>query len=61
MLGRTFKALTEFRVDTPDEPESHSRTEGLQVDLLACITLDLMYCEIEYLRSLSCSNVQILS
>jgi len=61
MLGRAFKALREFRVfGAPDEPEDHSRYEGQQVDLPACTTLELMYCPIEYLRFLSCSNVQIL-
>jgi len=61
MFGRTFTALREFRVSYPsDEPESHSRHEGLQVDLPACTTLELMYCTMYYLRFLSCSNVQIL-
>jgi len=59
MLGRTFKALKMFAF-TPDEPENHSRHEELQVDLPACTKLDLTSCPIEYLRSLSCSNVQIL-
>jgi len=61
MLGRTFKALRRFRVTfPPDERENHSRHEELQVDLPACTDLDLPFCPIEYLRSLSCSNVQIL-
>jgi len=61
MFGRTFKALREFRVyQPPDEPENYSRHDGLQVDLPACTTLGLFYCSIEYLRFLSCSNVQIL-
>jgi len=62
MLGRTFKALREFRVVDPplDEPKNHSRYEGPQVGLPACTKLELMYCSIDYLRSLSCSNVQIL-
>jgi len=61
MLGRTFKALREFTVYVPrDEPENHSRHEGVQVSLPACTTLMLFRCPIEYLRSLSCSNVQIL-
>jgi len=61
MLGRTFKALRELRVDYPrDELENHSRHERLQVDLPACTTLKLFQCPIEYLRFLSCSNVQIL-
>ena len=58
MLGRTFKALRMLMVTFP--PDDHSRHEGLQVDLPACTKLDLMFCPIEYLRSLSCSNVQIL-
>jgi len=61
MLGRTFKALRMFRVAfPPDERENHSRHEELQVDLPACTNLDLICCPIEDLRSLSCSNVQIL-
>jgi len=62
MLGRTFKALRKFIVIDPpfDEPENHFRHEGLQVDLPACTTLELMYCSMNYLRFLSCSNVQIL-
>ena len=61
MLGRTFKALRMFVVAVPpDERENHSRHEGIQVDLPACTILDLTFCPIEYLRSLSCSNVQIL-
>jgi len=61
MLGRTFKALREFTVfGPPDEPENDSRREGLQVDLPACTTLGLFRCPIEYLRFLSCSNLQIL-
>jgi len=61
MLERNFKALREFRVfGLPDEPEIHSRHEGLQVDLPACTNLELVYCPINYLRFLSCSNVQIL-
>jgi len=61
MLGRTFKALREFTVyRPPDESENYSRDEGLQVGLPACTTLELFICPIEYLRFLSCSNVQIL-
>jgi len=61
MLGRTFKSLEEFRVVEPlDEPESHSRHEGLQMDLPACTKLELFLCPIHYLRFLSCSNVQTL-
>jgi len=61
MLGRTFKDLREFRVAVPpDEPENHSRHDGMQVDLPSCTTLVLFHCPIEYLRLLSCSNVRIL-
>jgi len=61
MLGRTFKGLREFSVRFPqDEPENHSRHEGLQVDLPACTTVYFIYCPIDHLRFLSCSNVQIL-
>jgi len=61
MLGRTFTALREFRVDQPpDESGNYSRHMGLQVDLPACTKLELARCLIEYLRFLSCSNVQIL-
>jgi len=61
MLGRTFKALREFKVfGTPGKPENDSRHEELQVGLPACTTLELVYCPIDYLRLLSCPNVQIL-
>ena len=61
MIGRTFKALREFQNHwSPVAPENLSRREGLQVDLPACTTLKLENCPIEYLRSLSCPNVQIL-
>jgi len=61
MLGRTFKALREFRVlRPPDEPENHSRHKGSQVDLPTCTTLELFHCSMDYLCFLSCSNVQIL-
>jgi len=60
MLGRTFKALREFRVTLLGGIENRSSHEGLQVDLPACKTLELMYCSMDYLRFLSCSNVQIL-
>ena len=61
MLGRTFKALKEFRVfGPPDEPENHSRHGGLQVDLPVCTISHFLACPIEYLRFFSCSNVQIL-
>jgi len=61
MLGRTFKALTVFRVDQPpDKPENHSRQSRMQVDLPACTTLELLHCPMYYHCFLSCSNVQIL-
>ena len=62
MFGRTFKALREFVfVGLPnDEPESHSRHDGMQVDLPACTKLQLVDRSMDYLRFLSCSNVQIL-
>jgi len=64
MLARTFKALREFSVDyapnKSNEPESHSRHEGLQVDLPACTELDMDDYPIDYYRFLSCSNVQNL-
>ena len=61
MLGRTFNALREFRIiRPPNGPEDYSRHEGLQVDLPACTTLELWDCPMDYLRFLSCSNVQIL-
>ena len=63
MLGRTFKALREFRVTLPpDETENHSRHEGPQVDLPACTTLELFHfhCSMDYHCFLSCPNVQIL-
>jgi len=61
MLGRTFRALREFTITyPPNEPENHSRHEGLQVDLPDCTTLRLEDCSMDYHRFLSCSNVQIL-
>jgi hypothetical protein len=61
MLGRSFKALREFQNDwSPHAPENLSRHEGLQVDLPACTTLELVDCSIDYLRFLFCSNVQFL-
>jgi len=66
MLGRTFKALKEFRVILPPGmPENDSRHEGLQVDLPACTRLEWLYRSMDrsmdYHRFLSCSNVQILN
>jgi len=59
MLGRTFKALREFKfIQLSDEPETLSKYEGLQVELPVCTTLRCENCPIDYLRFLSCSNVQ---
>ena len=61
MLGRTFKALREFQCNwSPFLQENLSGHEGLQVDLPACISLELEDCPMDYLRLFSCSNVQIL-
>ena len=60
MLGRTFKALSEFVVEgTPSELGSLSCHEGLQVDLPACTILKLSGFSEDYLRFLSCPNVQL--
>ena len=59
MLGRIFKALREFQTNRPFFlPEDLSGHEGLQVGLPACATLKLGNCSLDYLRFLSCSNVQ---
>jgi hypothetical protein len=57
MLGRTFKTLRQFRnyFSLIRETSGH---EGLQVNLPACTRLELDRCPMDYLRSLSCSNVQ---
>jgi hypothetical protein len=61
MLGRTFKTLKEFQIDSsPLAPENLSRHEAPQVGLPACTTLELVYCPMDHLRFLSCSNVQTL-
>jgi len=61
MLGRTFKVLRTFSVSGHlDEPENHSRHEGLQVDLPACTNLGLTEFSMDFLHFLSCSHVQIL-
>ena len=61
MLGRSFKALRELQIDRSSfERKDLSGHEGLQVDLPACTTLQLEDCPMNYLRFLSCSNVQIL-
>jgi len=60
-LRRCSGCIPEFRVTVPpDEPENHSRHEGLQVDLPACTTLILFHCSMDYHRFLACSNVQNL-
>jgi hypothetical protein len=60
MLGRTFKVLRKITVFRPlDKPENQS-SEGLQADLPACIEVELKSCPMDYLRFLSCPNVQIL-
>ena len=61
MLGRTFKTLREFRLlRSLGDLSNYSRHNGLQVDLPACTTLELQDCPMDFLRFLSCSNVQIL-
>ena len=61
MLGRTFQCLREFKVDKPlDLPENKSRHEALQVGLPACTTLDFRNVSVNYLRLLSCPNLQSL-
>jgi hypothetical protein len=59
MIGRTFNALREFQIEgSPIAPGIPSRYEGLQVDLPACTKFQLVDCSMDYLRFLSCSNVQ---
>jgi hypothetical protein len=59
MLGRTFKALREFQYDRSScVPENLSLDEGPKTDVPACTTLQLDNCPMDYLRFLSCSNVQ---
>jgi len=61
MLGRTFKALREFRFDhPPPQLWDFSRYGGLQVDLPACKVLEVLDYSMDYLRFLSGSNIQIL-
>ena len=61
MLGRTFKALTDFQMHCVRfPPENRSGYEGLLVDLPACTTLRLTSCSSDILCLLSCSNIQIL-
>jgi hypothetical protein len=59
MLGRTFMALRQFKVTRQlGELENLSKYQGLQVDLPACTTLELENYSMDYLRFLSCANVQ---
>ncbi len=59
MIGRSFKALREVRFHKQlDDLEIQARFEGLQVDLPACTTLEWADSE-EFLRFLSCPNIQI--
>ena len=61
MLGRTFKALREFRVDNLlDTLEIQSRGEALQVDLPACTTFQFGNLSENPLHFFSCPNVQTL-
>jgi hypothetical protein len=61
VLGRTFKALRELRIDDlPDAPKTLSRLEGLQVGLPICTALKLRNFPSTHLHFLSCPNVQIL-
>ena len=61
MLGRTFEVLREFCIDGPSFASSNLlRNEGLQVDLPACTILQLEDCPMDYLRFLSCPNLQTL-
>ena len=60
MLGRTFKALKELEVKRQwYKPEKQSGHEGVQVDLPVCTILKLEDFSTEYLRFLSCPNIQI--
>ena len=61
MLGRTFKALSDFQMyDLRFLPEKRSGYEGLLVDLPACTTLKLKNCSSDILHLLSCSNIQLI-
>ena len=61
MLGRKFKALKEVILSaTSIETGNLSYYEGLQVDLPTCTILKLFYFSKDYLRFLSCPNVQII-
>ena len=60
MIGRTFNALKEFKVNQPrDETENQCRREGLQVNLPARTSLKLENCSMGHFLLLSCSSVQI--
>ena len=59
MLGRSFKALREFRLKRLSfVPEDMSGHEWLQMGLPVCTALQLEGCPLNDLRFLSCSNVQ---
>ena len=58
MIGRSFKALREFEFNERlDDPQIQYRNEGLHVDLPACTTLIWRRSK-DFLRFLSCPNVQ---
>ena len=60
MLGRTFKALSEFVVEgAPYKHDNLSFYEGLQVGLPACTILKLSDFSEDHLHVLSCPNVQL--
>ena len=59
MLGRSFKALSEFQIKSLSfVPEDKPGHKGLQIGLPACMELEVEHCRFDYLRFLSCSNVQ---
>ena len=61
MLGRSFKGLREFYIDEPpDTPEKEYMHEGLQADLSACTTMELVNLSVTHLCLLSCPNLQDL-
>ena len=59
MLGRSFETLREFQIKRLSfVPVEISDPEGLQIGLPACTELQLEDYPFNYLRFLSCSNVQ---
>ena len=60
MFGRSFKALTEFRVHEPLDGPNLSRYEQLRVGLPACTTLTLASFSVNHLHFFSCPNIQTL-